>query len=167
MTDLIDVVEAYKREVSIPGAFSTDFPTVQDDQIAAALGDAFGEAQLDGFFGTMSLDVDSWSVSPDLSTAGVALIVVYAGIRVLRQRVMNASASTTYRAGTTEYTKTQSVGVLSELAKQLERRKNQIILNAQRGAGTAVFMLDGYAHRGNAFYGGLFDYEASLPRWVA
>ena len=67
MTDLIDVVEAYKREVSIPGAFSTDFPTVQDDQIAAALGDAFGEAQLDGFFGTMSLDVDSWSVRATLT----------------------------------------------------------------------------------------------------
>lgn len=165
MTDLIDLVEAYKREVSIPGAFAIDFPTVQDDQIAASLGDAFGEAQLAGFFSTMSLDTDDWSITPDLSTAGAALIVIYAGLRVVRQQLKNASASTTYRAGTTEYSKTQAISLLTEIVKELKERLDRIVANARSGSGTSVFVLDGYARRGNAFYGGLFDYETALPRW--
>lgn len=166
MTDLIDLVEAYKREVSIPGAFATDFPNVTDLQIQAALGDAFGEAQIDGFFGTMSLDTDDWSITPDLSTAGAALVVMYAGMRVLRQRLVTMGGGATYKAGSVEYSTTQAIATQSELLKQLERRKNQILENTRRGVGTSVFMLEGYAHRGNNFYGGMFEHELALPRWA-
>jgi hypothetical protein len=166
MTELADLVEAYKREVALPGAFATDFPTITDAAIQAALGDAFAEAQLDGFFGKMELDTEDWVVSPDLSTAGAALVVTYAGIRVLRQRLLAQGAESRYKAGPVEYESRQNSYAQTELLKQLERRKNQIIEQAQRGVGTSVFMLDGYAHRGNAFYGGLFDYEIALPRWA-
>ena len=166
MTDLADLVEAYKREVSLPGAFATDFPTVTDPAIRGALGDAFAEAQLDGFFGAMEIDTEEWVVTPDLSTAGAALVVVYAGIRVLRQKLLAQGSESVYKAGPVEYSTKQNSYAQTELMKQLERRKNQIIDNAKRGAGTSVFMLDAYAHRGNNFYGGLFDYEVALPRWA-
>jgi len=166
MTELVDLVEAYKREVSIPGAFATDFPTVTDEQIQGALGDAFGEAQIDGFFGKMTLDTDDWIITPDLSTAGAALVVIYAGIRVLRQQIANQARGTTYKAPGLEYTTTPAASVLAELLKQLNVRRKEIITNTQRGVGTSVFMIDGYAHRGNAFYGGLFQHEIALPRWA-
>jgi len=166
MTELADLVEAYKREVSMPGAFATDFPTVTDDQILGALGDAFGEAQIDGFFGKMRLDTDDWIITPDLSTAGAALVVIYAGIRVLRQQIATQARGTTYKAPGLEYSTTPAASVLVELLKQLHIRRKDVINNAQRGVGTSVFMLDGYAHRGNSFYGGLFAHEIALPRWA-
>lgn len=167
MTELSDLVEAYKREVSVPGAFSEEFPTVTDEAIRAALGDAFGEAQIDGFFGKMVLDTDDWSVSPDLSTAGAALVVIYAGLRVLRQQIMRLSVGASYKAGPVEYESRQSAAALTEMLRQLERRKNQIIEQATRSTGTSVFMLDAYASRGatSNFYGGFFAHEMALPRW--
>lgn len=166
MTDLADLVEAYKREVSIPGAFSTDFPTVTDEGILGALGDAFAEAQIDGFFGTMVLDTDDWSVTPDLSTAGAALVVLYAGIRVLRQQIAAAARGTTYKAPGLEYTTTPSASVLTELLRQMYVRRQTVLQNTQRMNGTSVFMLDGYERRINGFYGGLFAHELALPRWA-
>lgn len=165
MTELADLVEAYKREVSIPGAFATDFPTVTDEAIQGALGDAFAEAQIDGFFGKMQLDTDDWVITPDLSTAGAALVVSYAGIRVLRQQILAQARGTTYKAPGLEYTVTPSASVLSELLRQLLARRDAILGNAHRG-GTSVFVLDGYERRGNSFYGGLFNYEIPLPRWA-
>jgi hypothetical protein len=166
MTELAVLTEAYKREVAIPGTFATDFPTITDDAIRAALGDAFAEAQLDGFFGAMTLDTDYWETTPDLSTAGTALVVIYAGIRVLRQRLLNQGAENSYKSGPVEYQTRQNSSAQTELLKELERRKNQIILNAGRAGGTEVFMLDGYLRRGDAYYGGLYDYE-TCSYWTA
>jgi hypothetical protein len=167
MTDLADLRDAYKREVSLPGAFAADFPTISDTQIAAALGDAFGEAQIDGFFSTMALDTDDWSITPDLSTAGAALVVMYAGMRVLRQEIKRLAASAEYKAGPVQYKTGASPQVLTELLKQLDARRKEIIKSAQRGVGTSTFMIEGYASRAASsnFYGGLFPYEVALPRW--
>lgn len=167
MTDLADLVEAYKREVALPGTFTTAFPTITDEHIAAALGDAFGEAQMDGFFGSMELDTDGWTIAPDLSTAGAAVVIMYAGMRVVRQQIRAMKSAVTYEAGIVKYAIQQSASALGEDLKQLERRRNQVIANARRGAGTSVFMIEGYVARGrNNFYGGLFDYEIALPRWA-
>lgn len=167
MTQLADLVEAFKREVSIPGAFATDFPVTTDAMIKASLGDAFAEAQLDGFFSTMTLDGDPyWETTPDLSTAGASLVVIYAGIRLLRQRLLAQGAESVYKAGPVEYQTRQNTYAQTELLKELERRKNQIILNAGNAGGTEVFMLDGYVRRGDAYYGGLYDYETSAY-WTA
>jgi hypothetical protein len=168
MTELVDLVEAYKREVAVPGTFVTAFPSTTDAHIAASLGDAFGEAQLDGFFHTMTLDVDAGEITPDLSTAGAALVVIYAGMRLIRQRILTLSTESSYKAGPVEYAIKQSAAAMTELLKALTARKNQILDNARRGNGTSVFVLDAYVTRmyDHNFYGGFFPYENALPRWV-
>ena len=40
MTDVNDLVEAFKREVAIPGRFAEDFPTVKDSHIAGLLAES-------------------------------------------------------------------------------------------------------------------------------
>lgn len=166
MTDLADLAEAFKREVAIPGTFLTAYPSVSDDDIAGALMDAFSEAQLDGFFGSLDLDVDAGEVTPDLSNAGAALVVMYAGMRMVRQQIR--ATKTRYKAGPVELE--QSAGALTEELKFLERRKTQLLQNAiraGRGVGS-VFTLDAYAVRamGNNYYGGMYAWELTASRAV-
>lgn len=167
MTDVADLAEAFKREVAVPGAFAVAFPSMQQNDIVGSLMDAFSEAQLDGFFHTMELDVDGASIAPDLSNAGGALVVIYAGIRLLRHQIRIAGASATYKAGPVEFSTQNSATASVELLKQLERRRDQLLENARRGTGTSVFQIEGYAARGSAYdyYGGFFPYESALPTW--
>lgn len=169
MTLMIDLVEAYKREVAIPGAFSTAFPSTTDDQIAAALSDGFGKARLDGFFGSIAFDPDVMEATPDLSVAGAALVVMYAAEALIRVqlRTLAAGGSVRYKAGSVEMDKSSAASVLAEDLKQLAQRRREIVENAMAGRGTATFVLEGYVSRGpdHNYYGGLYPYEAAMPRW--
>ncbi len=164
MTDISDLADAFKREVAVPGTFATSFPSMQDGDITGSLMDAFAEAQLDGFFSTMALDVDDKVVTPDLSNAGAALVVIYAGIRVLRQQVSSNATKASYKAGPVEYSAEASASVQSEMLKQLKQRRDQLIENARRGAGTTVFQLEGYSSRlaSHNYYGGFLPHEAQV-----
>lgn len=163
MTELVDLVEAFKREVAVPGAFATDFPNTSDVDLEAALADAFGMARLDGFFGTIELDVATGTVTPDLSVAGASLIVLYAGLRMTRQQLRVFKTRTSYKAGPVEYEVESSASALAEDLKQLERRRKDLIeqaVRAGRGRGT-TFVLDAYSMRAGSwsFYGGFFPHE--------
>lgn len=165
MTDLADLVEAFKREAAVPGTFDVTFPSTDDDDIIGSLADAFAEAQLDGFFGTLILDLDAGTVTPDLSVAGAALVTMYAGMRLTRQHLRSLTTRTAYKAGPVEYETERSSSALVEELKQLKSRRDQIMANAiraGRGAGS-VFVIDGYVQRAFAhnFYGGFLPHEIS------
>lgn len=168
MSDLADLVEAYKREVAIPGAFSSEFPLTSDDDITAALADAFAEAQLDGYFGRMTLDLDAYEVTPDLSVAGAALVVIYAGIRLARQQLRNVNAMSRYKAGPVEMSTQRSASAISEDMRYLQARRAELVTNARRGRGTTTFVLDGYISRASTsnFYGGFFAHEVAAPTYA-
>lgn len=160
MSDLSDLVEAYKREAAIPGTFATSFPSTSDDDILGSLMDAFGEAQIDGFFGEAELDLDAGTVTPDLSTAGAHLIVMYAAMRLVRQQLR--STKTKYKAGPVELE--QSASALTEELRQLERRRNGFIEQAIRlgRAQGVTFVADLYPARSAPYgyvYGGFFAWE--------
>lgn len=165
MSDLGDLVEAFKREATVPGTFAATFPDTDDDQIIGALSDAFAEAQLDGFFGATTLDVDAGIVTPDLSVAGAALVVMYAGMRLTRQHLRSLNTREAYKAGSVEYATERSAGALTEELKQLRARRDQILANALRSGrrGGTTFVLDAYVPRaaGHNFYGGLFGHEVA------
>lgn len=146
MTYLDELVDAFKREVSVPGAFAQDFPLTTDDDLAASLGDAFGHAQLDGFFPTSTLDVDAQEIVPDLSVAGAALVTLYAGTRLVRQRLRNLGVNRRYKAGPTEYEVSVPATMLVQELKDLQGRLSQLIVAAtEENRPTAVFMLDNYS----------------------
>lgn len=166
MTELIDLVEAYKREVAVPGTFSEAFPSTTDTAIQGALADAFAEAQLDGFFHSMTIDLDAYEVTPDLSAAGAALVVIYAGIRLARQQIRTLRSTARYKAGPVEYETGQAASALAEDLKYLRARRTEILDKARYGSGTAVFMLDNYVARERTnFYGALFPYEVGQVAW--
>jgi hypothetical protein len=165
MSALADLVEAFKREVAVPGAFATAFPSTTDADLEGALADAFAQARLDGFFGAVELDLNLGEVTPDLSLAGAALVVIYAGLRTTRTQLRTMATRTSYKAGSVSYETEQSAGALTEDLKQLERRRKELIeqsIRAGRGRGT-TFVIDGYESRASAynFYGGFFPWEAA------
>ena len=147
MTEMSELTGAYQREVAPLGEFSTFFPSATLPLQEGALADAFAECQLDGFFQSSVLDVDALEVTPDLSSAGRALVVIYAGIRTLRSTITNAKTKTMYKAGPVEYDVEQGASILAELLKESEARKIALITAARIGAGTTVSMCDLYGER--------------------
>lgn len=159
MTYLEDLIDPFKREVSIPGMFATDFPSATDDDLEAALGDAFALAQLEGWFPTFRLDVDALQITPQLSNAGAALVVLYAGIRMVRQKLRTLAVNRRYKAGSVEVETSVPVNVLLAELKDLQGRLNNIVEQTKlTNQPTPVYMINGYVARLNS-YGGFASGE--------
>ena len=168
MTDLRTLVEPLKREVAVPGTYDDVFPNTDDNQLAASLADALGEAQLQGFFGDLTLTVTldstnaaSFETSKDLSAAGGALLVIFAGMRILRTQLRTISQAATYKAGNVEYSTANMTSVVRDELKALRDRLDLLVLQGRR-SGRAVSVEDGYAGKITAYDGSLgafYTYE--------
>lgn len=169
MTDLRTLVEPLKREVAVPGTYDDVFPDTDDDQLAASLADALAEAQLQGFFGDLTLTVDdqaspvTYQTSRDLSAAGGALIVLFAGMRILRSSLRTLSQSSTYKAGSVEYSTAAMTSVIRDELRALRERIDALVLDGKR-SGRAVAVHDGYVSRGRIVanpqsLGAFYSYE--------
>ena len=163
MTDLATLVDALKREVAVPGTFDTAFPSTDDDDLAATLADAFAQAQLQGFFGDITLAVDPdegiYETSRELSAAGGALIVLFAGMRMLRASLRTASQSFTYKAGPVEYSGANMTTVIRDELKALNDRLSELIMQGRR-SGRSVSVVDGYNGKLSAYTGSLGGFYA-------
>jgi hypothetical protein len=150
--DLADFADSLRREVTPLG--STLFADVTDDQLAAYLADAFWEAKLDGFLTGYVADEDGivtneTSSSADLDRKYVALIVLYAGIRILRNKILNTNAGFRAKAGPVEYEQQNSATVMAEMLKQLRATKDHILddLDSSSSESTHVMVLDAFSTR--------------------
>lgn len=139
-TNLSDLVDAFKRQVALPGGFETAYPNVTDDDLADSLADAFSECQLDGWFGTYTIRLTSNQVSPALTPAARALVVVYAGMRWVRIQMLSIKSNVRYKAGPVEYETAQAASLLTQLLKDMTARKDALIADAKYGAGASYVM---------------------------
>lgn len=149
-TELADLVEPLKREVAVPGTFSTVYPNTEDSDLVGSLEDGFGKAQIDGFFLTQQLDLTTHTIDPDLSTAGRSVVTLYAAASILVMQIMSLRQRSLYEAGPVKYEIENSANVLTEILKQLNARKQALLASAQRqarAAGGALLMQDMYADR--------------------
>ncbi len=121
-------IASLKREVTPLG--STLFAGVPDEAWLGYLTDAFWAAKLDGFMeGYVEEDgeVEHESGGPDLDRKFVALIVLYAGIQILRNRIMNMNTGFRAKAGPVEFEQQNSATMLAEMLKQLRATKDKIL----------------------------------------
>lgn len=172
MTDLADLVETLKREVAVPGTFSSVFTETTDQDLTDSLLDAFAASQLDGFL-VSSAATDDGFVSPDLSRGAAALLVVYAGIRFLGADLANRKSHVRYEANGAVFEQDTGPSVLVELLKGLRAKKDQLILAAQQAAldaaraGMSITVVDGYYIKAVDFYrgdlSGQLDYRQPDP----
>lgn len=146
--DLADFVDSLKREVIPLG--SGLFADVNDDQWTAYLSDAFWEARLDGFMEGYAADEDGLieaTSSGELDRRYVALVVLYAGIRVLRNRILNMNTGFRAKAGPVEFEQQNSATMLAEMLKQLRSTKDRILQELDEAEATSVLALDAFSVR--------------------
>lgn len=162
MTALTDLVEPLKRELAVPGVFEEVFPSTDDAALAASLADGFSEAQLQGYFTTLTLGpAPDYETSADLSAAGGALVVMFTGMRIIRAQLRTLLTSERYKAGAAEYEIQRSANLLRDELKYLQTRIDQLILTAQRAARGAVSasVFDNYWQRTAQQFGGFLPHE--------
>lgn len=160
MVDLSDFVESLRREVTPPG--SDLFTDVDDTVMTGYLADAFWEARLDGFLGVWVANEDGL-VTPmetggdDLPRELIGLVILYAGVKILRNRLMNLNTAFSAKAGPVEYEVQNSANLLTEMLKQLKEAKDRILEQVDL-APTNTYYFDAYTARNSsaaAYYGEL------------
>lgn len=154
MTNLQTLIPGLKRQVAVPGEFTASFPNTLDPDLLGTLGDAFGQAQMDGFFGSQVLNIQAHTITPDLSTAGVAVIGLYAAEQILLSKFRNLPTKTVYKAGNVEYAVDLSASVLSAEIRELRARRQLLVdqgLRLARAATPSIYMKDAYLTRSFGF----------------
>ena len=154
MTALLTLVSPLKRQVAIPGEFDIAFPNTLDSDLIGSLGDAFGQAQLDGFFGTMVWDPVANTVTPDLSPGGSAIVGLYAAEGILLAKFRNQPTRTVYKAGITAYEVDYSANVLAAEIKELQARRANLLTQAMRllrASSPTIYVTDAYISRSFGF----------------
>lgn len=154
--DLSNYVNVLRREVTPPGA--TIFEDVSDDVFTGYLADAVWEARLDGFLSGWEADeygqVPARSDGKEFPREHIALLVLYAGIRILRLRILNTNTRFSAKAGSAEYSQEQSANALTEMLKNLNEIKDRLVSQAVEP--TATYLVDGYSVRqwsSDSYYG--------------
>ncbi len=147
--DLDDYVDVLKREVNPPG--QSVFAAATDDDWIGYLADAFWEARLDGFLEHYVCDEDGvvtpvGAGSDELPRQFVALIVLYAGVRILRNRILNTNTVFRAKAGATEFERQNSATMLAEMLKQLSAAKAKVIAQIENGV-TPSYSFDAFSTR--------------------
>lgn len=147
--DLTDYVESLKREVIPLG--SDLFAAVTPTQWVGYLTDAFWEARLHGFMLGYQADEDGLITpvagSTDLDLKYVALVVLYAGVKILRNKVLNTQTKFRAKAGPVEFEQESSATMLAEMLKQLAATKKQVLDELNEVGSTSVLVLDAFSTR--------------------
>lgn len=154
--DLSDFVDVLRREVTPAGTTTA----VSDDELAGYLADAFWEARLDGFLLGYEADEDglvtATSASMDFPRQDVALCVLYAGVRILRNQILNTKTAFRAKSGANEFEQQNSATMLAEMLKQLRSTKDRLI--EQIRDQTPVHAFDALSTRlfnGMSYYGSI------------
>lgn len=148
-------MEQLKRELAVPGAFAAAYPNTTEDDLIGMLADAVGSVQLIGFLPTSVLDVDASTVTPDLSPAARALVVIFAADRVLTMRLLDTNQRSLYEAGPVKVETEKAASMLTEILKGLRLRRQEI-LDVATGVGRSrggFAMADMYGARSGQYAG--------------
>jgi hypothetical protein len=153
-TNLSTLVEPLQRELAVPGEFDTYFPDTDEDGLIGTLSDAFAECQLDGFFGTQTLDLETFDVSPDLSLPGGALVVLYAASRTIRARMRSMNSTERYKAGPVEFETGKAASMMTAELKLIQDTKDRLIAQGKK-SGAMDYVFDGYFSRASVQWSNL------------
>ena len=128
--DVGDLVDPLKRAVSPPG---TDlFPDAVDAEYEGHLSDAFWELTMWGYISGYTEDEgvisqDQATPTTDLGRDDQQLMVLVAGINIVRMAMFNVNTTFRAVAGPTEYEVRKGASLLAEVLKSLENRLEGIL----------------------------------------
>lgn len=161
--DLAEYVDTLRREVTPPG--SSTFASVSDEVFTGYLADAFWEVRLDGFVEPYSCDVDGiiapLSGSDDIGRDQIALVCLYAGIKIIRNRLLEQSSRTRAKAGPVEFEQDFSANLLVEMLKELQSTRVRLLY--LKTYNQDVTLIDAFSARSASaasYSGYLYDWYA-------
>lgn len=125
MTNLVDLIPSLKREVNPPGVDTLSSLVTADLQ--GYLADAVSEAQLDGFLGAYVLDPVAYTVTPDLPNYYQYMVVLWAGVRILRNRLSNLHTMIKQQAGPVQQEIQNSATLLNAILAEIVAKKQRLI----------------------------------------
>lgn len=141
-TDLGELTESLRREIAVPGAALYD---ADDDFLLGCLQDGFWEARLDGL---MSGHIESdGAVVPDLARDMQQIVVLYAGIRIVRNHLRSTRTAVRSRAGKVAYEVEQSAAVLREVMVEMRDRRKALLARLTSPGPTESFCIDAVSAR--------------------
>jgi len=141
--DLSDLVDLLRSEVDVPGTDS--FPLAVEDDWINQLSSGFWETVLDGITtGYTELEgiVTPITGTTDLSRELQQLVIMYAGVRVIRNKIMNLNSVFKAKAGPVEFQVEHSATVLRGVLDELVRRRNLILRRLSDVGVTQSYYID-------------------------
>lgn len=127
---LFDLVESLKREVNPPG--SSLFPEATDEEYEGHLADAFWELTLHGYISGYSesegiVTEDTATPSEDIPRSIQQLIVLGAGMRIIRMKVLEFDVMFRTAAGPAEFEVRKSAQAMQAVLESLQMRFDEIL----------------------------------------
>lgn len=164
-TAIADMREMLKREINVPGF--PQLPGISNSQIDGYIMDGFWEARLMGVLADYTQTDGTELATPvpsiyhtrdeaDLPPEYQMLVIIVAGLRLLRMKALNLATSIRAQAGPVEYEQQVSATVLREILQSFERRLSLLfgIYNDALG-GAAFRYFDGELQRTSSLIQGL------------
>lgn len=146
---LSTLIPDVKSEVSPPG--SDLYPNATDEDWEIMLKNAFWEAVIDKVIvGYTEIDGDILPIADggaDIPRDVQQLIVYYAGIRTLKNRLADIKTMFRTKAGPVEYETQQSAQVLKALLDEAVRRRNLWLVDRADTYGTPTYYVDAVLQR--------------------
>ena len=143
-TDLANYTDSLRNIVARPGTFLDLFPETTDDHLVAVLQDGLAECHLEQVLLNYESD-DMGLVHPEMLSGETAMVVLYAGLRLLKAELFNRTTSAKYVAGPVSAETTQATNILRDIMKGLQEQKDRITkMLSTAGAGAAFVMADSY-----------------------
>lgn len=166
--DLNDLILPLTREVNPPG--SNLYPDAVDDDWLGQLQDSFWEAKLYGFFGNFT-EADGL-VSPitgttDLERTLQQLIVLFAGIRSIRMKMVNLNTLFRAKAGPVEFETQNSANLLNTIMKQLQDKIDTLLKSLADSilGGTQTYYINSLIGRDYSYLYGYEEWTGSGSGW--
>lgn len=153
--DVSDLIDLLKSSVSPPG---TDlFPDAVESDWLNNLRNGFWDAVLDGII--TGYTEDDGSISPVSGTIEFPkdlqqLTILYAGITILRNYLMNMNSMFRSKAGPVEFETQKAPSVLKGILDELVRRRTQILTRLLDTKSTNSYYIDSAIARDQSMLAG-------------
>lgn len=158
---LEDLIPSLQREVSPPG--EDLFPDAIDDEWLGNLQDAFWDARLDGLlegFTEAEGVVSPMSGTTDMTRDLQQLVVLYAGIRIVRNHLRALNTLFRAKAGPVEFETQKSANLLKGLLDELHARRNLVLTRLSDVGSVDSYYIDALVARDESLaYGDTYWYS--------
>lgn len=164
-TPVSEMRELLKREINVPGF--AQLPGITNSQIDGYIKDGFWEARLMGVLSAYTQDDGASLATPvdsiyrisdeaDLPMELQMLVVIVAGLKLIRLKALNLAVSLRAQAGPVEYEQQVSATVLREILQSFERRLQVLFgLYSELATTGAMTYFDGELQRTSSVIQGL------------